>query len=86
MQSEGITLAGSMMSSDNKKNDLVNSYVQQALSGITEEQKTRIRYEVMQRKRENKMREKKKGKKTLTVFTPFELRTAKRNRIENELE
>jgi hypothetical protein len=41
--------------------------------------------EFAKKKREAKLRDIRKNKRTLTVFTPFELRTAKRMRLENEL-
>lgn len=43
-----------------------------------------MREEVAIKKRQKKLRELRKKKKTLTIFTPFELRTAKRIRIETE--
>jgi hypothetical protein len=43
-----------------------------------------LREEVAIKKRQKKLRELRKKKKTLTIFTPFELRTAKRIRIETE--
>ena len=43
-----------------------------------------MREEVAIKKRQRKLQELRKKKKTLTIFTPFELRTAKRIRIESE--
>jgi len=40
--------------------------------------------EVKAKKRQRKLREIRKRKRTLTVFNPFELRTAKRIKIENQ--
>jgi hypothetical protein len=40
--------------------------------------------EVKAKKRQRKLREIRKRKRILTVFNPFELRTAKRIKIENQ--
>ena len=54
------------------------------MQGVSEEERQRLREEVAMKKRQRKLKELRKKKKTLTIFTPFELRTAKRIRIERE--
>ena len=54
------------------------------MQGVSEEERQRLREEVAMKKRQRKLKELRKKKKTLTIFTPFELRTAKRIRIESE--
>jgi hypothetical protein len=54
------------------------------MQGVSEEERQRLREEVAIKKRQRKLQELRKKKKTLTIFTPFELRTAKRIRIESE--
>ena len=65
-----------------EKSATVTSYVQQVRQGVSAETIERIREEVRQKKRQDKLRELRKKKKVLTIFTPFELRTAKRIRTE----
>lgn len=54
------------------------------MHGVSEEERHKLKEEVMHKKRQQKLRELRKKKKTLTIFTPFELRTSKRIRIEAE--
>jgi hypothetical protein len=53
--------------------------------GVSLEEIEKIREEVRLKKRQDKLRELRKKKKILTIFTPFELRTSKRIRIEQEM-
>jgi hypothetical protein len=67
-----------------EKSAIASSYVQHVMQSIQSADVQKIREEIQMKKRQDKLRELRKKKKTLTLFTPFELRTAKRMRLENE--
>ncbi len=68
---------------DGKSKEIASSYVQSVMSHIQNGSEGLLQ-EVKMKKRQDKLRKIRKRKRTLTAFTPFELRTAKRIRLENQ--
>jgi hypothetical protein len=69
---------------EGKSKEIASSYVQSVMNQIKAGSSEMLREEVQVKRRQDKLRQLRKRKRTLTAFTPFELRTAKRIRLENQ--
>jgi hypothetical protein len=72
------------MDGEGKSKEIASSYVQSVMTHLQSSITETLLQKVKVKKRQDKLREIRKRKRTLTAFTPFELRTAKRIRIENQ--